>query len=103
MGRRVVGIDTGNEKEELIRSLGAEVFLDFRKGNMIEQVKKATGGGAHAAIVVAASPKPYEEAMQMVRALGTVVAVGLPSHAVMGADVFDTVIRCITIHGSYVY
>ncbi len=31
------------------------------------------------------------------------VAVGLPSNTLMGADVFDTVVRSFAIKGSYVY
>ena len=40
--------------------------------------------------------------MQYVRPHGTVVAIGLPAGAFLKAPVFDTVIRCITIKGSYV-
>lgn len=104
MGLRVIGIDTGKQKEELVKSLGAEAFVDFKTtDDVIGKVKKLTNGGPHAAIVVAASAKPYEDALKMVRTKGTVVAVGLPSNAVMGADVFDTVVRSLTIKGSYVY
>ena len=104
MGLRVIGIDTGREKEELVRELGAEEFVDFKKSDdVIATVKKITDGGPHASIVIAASPKPYEDALKMVRTKGTVVAVGLPSNAVMGTDVFDTVVRSLTIKGSYVY
>jgi alcohol dehydrogenase, propanol-preferring len=104
MGLRVIGIDTGKEKEELVRRLGAEAFVDFTTScDVIEEVRKVTDGGPHAVIVVAASAKPYEDALKMVRTKGTVVAVGLPSNTVMGADVFDIVTRTLTIKGSYVY
>lgn len=103
MGLRVVGIDTGKEKKELVMRLGAEGFVDFKtSSNVIEEVKKITDGGPHAAIIIAASAKPYEDALKMVRTKGTVVAVGLPSKAIIGADVFDTVVRSLTIKGSYV-
>lgn len=103
MGLRVIGIDTGSEKQDLVKNLGAEAFVDFKTSkDVISEVKKITDGGPHAAIVIAASPKPYEDALKMVRTKGTVVAVGLPSNAVMGADVFDTVVRSLTIKGSYV-
>jgi alcohol dehydrogenase, propanol-preferring len=104
MGLRVIGIDTGNEKEELVKSLGAESFIDFNKSsNVIEDVKKLTNGGPHAVIVIAASAKPYEDALKMCRTKGTVVAVGLPADTVIGANVFDTVVRSLTLKGSYVY
>lgn len=104
MGLRVVGIDTGKEKEQLVQKLGAEEFVDFNKSDdVIGIVRKITDGGPHAVIVIAASPKPYDEALKMVRTKGTVVAVGMPSHAVLAADVFDLVVRGLTIKGSYVY
>jgi NADPH:quinone reductase-like Zn-dependent oxidoreductase len=104
MGLRVLAIDTGKEKEDLCKQLGAEAFVDFKTcKNVIAEVKKITDGGPHAVVVMAASAKPYEDALQMCRTKGTVVAVGLPSKAVMGADVFDTVVRSLTIKGSYVY
>lgn len=104
MGLRVIAIDTGKEKEDLCKKLGAEAFVDFKTSkDVIEEVKKITDGGPHATIVMAASAKPYEDALRMVRTKGTVVAVGLPSKAVMGADIFDTVTRSLTIKGSYVY
>ena len=103
MGFRVIGIDTGAEKEKLVKDLGAEAFVDFKTSkDVIAEVKKLTDGGPHASIVIAASPGPYEDALKMVRTKGVVVAVGLPSHAIMGADVFDTVVRSLTIKGSYV-
>ena len=104
MGFRMIAIDTGAEKEQLCRNLGAEVFVDFRKSNdVIDDIRKITEGGPHAVLIIAASPKPYQDAIKMVRTKGTVVAVGLPAHTPIEADVFDTVVRCLTIKGSYVY
>ena len=39
---------------------------------------------------------------QYVRPRGAVVAIGLPAGAFLKAPVFETVIRCVTIKGSYV-
>lgn len=106
MGLRVVGIDTGKDKEDLVKSLGAEAFIDFKTSSdseVIAEVKRVTNGGPHAVIVIAASAKPYEDAMRMCRTKGTVVAVGLPSNTKISADVFDTVVRNLTVKGSYVY
>jgi alcohol dehydrogenase, propanol-preferring len=104
MGLRIVAIDTGQEKEELCRALGAEAFIDFQTSkDVIKEVKDITDGGPQASIVVAASPKPFEDALKMVKTKGIVVAVGLPSKAKISADVFDTVVRSLTVKGSYVY
>jgi D-arabinose 1-dehydrogenase-like Zn-dependent alcohol dehydrogenase len=67
--------------------LGAESFIDFKKtSDMIEDVKKLTNGGPHAVIIIAASAKPYEDALKMYRTKGTVVAVGLPADTVISAN-----------------
>ena len=104
MGLRVVAIDTGSEKKTLVQELGAEAFVDFRTSkDMIGEVKMVTGGGPHAVIVVSANSKSYSDALKMVRTKGTVVAVGLPANTSLGGDVFDCVVRSLTVKGSYVY
>lgn len=104
MGLRIVAIDTGKEKEDLCKELGAEAFVNFETSkDVVKEVKDITNGGPQASIVVAASPSPFEDALRMVRTKGVVVAVGLPSKAKIEADVFDTVVRSLTLKGSYVY
>jgi propanol-preferring alcohol dehydrogenase len=79
MAMRIIGIDHGS-KEELVKSCGAEVFLDITKYNdktIAEEVKKATGGlGASAVIVCTASNKAYAQALDFLRFGGTLVCVG---------------------------
>ena len=57
MGRRVIAIDTGEEKRKLCETLGADAWIDFATStDIVADVKKATAGlGAHAAIVTTAS------------------------------------------------
>lgn len=52
--------------------------------------------------MVAVNEKPFQQAAEYVRPRGTVVAVGLPAGAYLRAPVFETVIKMITIKGSYV-
>ncbi|KAG8680335.1 alcohol dehydrogenase, partial [Ceratobasidium sp. 423] len=103
-GLRVIALDTGDEKKELCSKLGAEAFVDFRSSpNVIEEIKKVADGlGPHAAIVASASSAGYDQALQYLRPGGTLVAVGLPPGAKIDADVFWTVVRSITVKGSYV-
>ena len=67
-------------------------------------VKAATpeGLGAHAVILLAVSEKPFQQATEYVRSRGTVVAIGLPAGAYLKAPVLNTVVRMISIKGSYV-
>lgn len=105
MGLHAIGIDTGDDKKKLVEGYGAAGFVDFAKSSdIIKDVKALTpdGLGPHAALLVAVSEKPFQQATQYVRSRGTVVCIGLPPDAELKAPVFDTVLRMINIKGSYV-
>jgi propanol-preferring alcohol dehydrogenase len=105
MGLRVIGIDTGDEKKEMCSQLGSEHFVDFAKStNVVRDVQAATpdGLGPHAVLLVAVNEKPFQQAAEYIRPRGTVVCIGLPAGAYLKAPVFDSVVKMITIKGSYV-
>lgn len=106
MGIHVVAIDGGSaEKEESCMTLGASAYVDFAKSaDLVADVKKATpdGLGPHAVLLLAVQEKPFQQATEYVRSRGSVVCIGLPAKAYLKAPVFDTVVRMITIKGSYV-
>jgi hypothetical protein len=70
----------------------------------VADVKAATpdGLGAHAVILLAVSEKPFQQATEYVRSRGTIIAIGLPPDAFLKAPVLNTVVRMISIKGSYV-
>lgn len=105
MGLIVIGIDGGDEKRALATKLGASHFIDFMTSkDVVEDVRAATedGLGVHAAILLAVSERPFQQAAAYIRPRGTVVAVGMPAGAFLKAPVFESVVRMITIKGSYV-
>lgn len=52
MGLRVLVVDHGAEKKKLSLERGAEAFVDFVDcPDVAAEVKKITGGGAHAVVV----------------------------------------------------
>jgi propanol-preferring alcohol dehydrogenase len=105
MGVHAIGIDGGADKAESCKKLGAAAFVDFMTStDVVADVKAATpdGLGPHAVIVLAVSERPFQQATQYVRSRGAVVCIGLPANAFLKAPVFDTVVRMITIKGSYV-
>lgn len=105
MGLQTIAIDGGAEKRESCKKLGASAYVDFAESkDLVAEVKKATpdGTGPHAVLLLAVSEKPFQQANEYVRPRGTVVCIGLPANAYLKAPVFDTVIRMITIKGSYV-
>jgi alcohol dehydrogenase, propanol-preferring len=105
MGLHSIAIDGGSEKEALTKKLGADTFVDFQKSkDLVADVKAATpdGQGPAAALLVAVTEKPFQQAAAYVRSRGVVVCIGLPANAKISAPVFDTVVRMINIRGSYV-
>ena len=105
MGLKIIAIDGGSEKKDVVTKLGAENYVDFQSSqNLVKDVQNATedGQGPHAVLLVAVSEKPFQQASEYVRPRGTIVAIGLPANAFLKAPVFQTVIRQICIKGSYV-
>jgi len=105
MGLRTIAIDGGEEKGKTAKSLGASAYVDFQSSkDLVADVKAATpdGLGPHAVVLLAVSETPFHQATGYVRSRGCIVCIGLPANAYLRAPVFDTVIRMITIKGSYV-
>jgi propanol-preferring alcohol dehydrogenase len=101
MGLHVAALDVGEEKLALARSLGADVTVDAKASDAVQQIVKRTGGGAHGVLVTAVSRSAFAQALRMVRRKGTVSLVGLPPGD-FPTPIFDVVLKRITIRGSIV-
>jgi propanol-preferring alcohol dehydrogenase len=101
MGLHVVALDVTEDKLALARSLGAEVGVNGRAPDAVEEVLKRTDGGAHGVLVTAVSVPAFGQALRMVRRKGTVSLVGLPPGE-FPAPIFDIVLKRITVRGSIV-
>ncbi|CAK7892038.1 alcohol dehydrogenase 1 [[Candida] anglica] len=103
MGYRVLGIDGGHDKGQLVKSLGAEEYVDFTTiSDVPKEIIKITNGGPHGVINVSISPQAMQQSVEYVRKTGTVVLVGLPADAKVESNVLDSVTKSISIKGSYV-
>lgn len=100
MGMHVVAADIFDDKLKLAKDLGADVVVNGKDKDAIEQVQKATGG-VHGALVTAVSPKAMEQAYGFLRSKGTMSLVGLPP-GFISLPVFETVLKRITVRGSIV-
>lgn len=101
MGLHVVGLDIAPDKLALAKAAGADLAIDARSPDAVDQVLKATGGGAHGVLVTAVSPPAFGQALQLVRRRGTVSLVGLPPGD-FPTSIFDVVLKRITLRGSIV-
>jgi propanol-preferring alcohol dehydrogenase len=101
MGLRVCAVDIDDAKLEHAKRLGAEVLVNAKSGGAVEDVRKATGGGAHGVLITAPSLPAFQQGVAMTRKRGTCVLVGLPPGE-FPTPLFDVVANCITIRGSFV-
>lgn len=100
MGMRVVAVDIDQSKLDLAKKYGAEVLVNAREGDPIAEVQEAIGG-AHGVLVTAVHPIAFSQGLGMTRRGGTIVLVGLPP-GTFEVDIFDVVLRGLTIRGSIV-
>lgn len=99
-GATVVAVDLIEEKLKLAKELGATYTVNAQEEDAAAAIKRL--GGADQAIVVAVSPKAYEQAYACLRRGGTLVFVGLPADNYVKIPIFETVLNAITIKGSVV-
>ena len=99
-GGRVVAVDLHDEKLELAKELGAEFTVNGAREDPVVGIQKL--GGADQAIVLAVSPKAFEQAYSSLRRGGTLVFVALPAGNKVELPIFETVLNGITVAGSIV-
>lgn len=100
MGGTVVAIDIEKAKLDLALTLGAEHVVNAATSDPVAEIQKL--GGLDVAVVLAASPRVFEQAFAALRRGGRLVCVGLPADGTMQISIFDTVIKGISIIGSIV-
>lgn len=100
---QVIAVDLNEDKLLLAKDSGADVVINaLNVENVVEEIKKITGGyGAHVAVVTAVAKAAFNQAVDSVRAGGTVVAVGLPSDSI-DLSIPRLVLDGIKVQGSLV-
>lgn len=93
-GARVIGVDSGKQKQQLVTSVGAR-FLDFREVDVVSEVQKLTNGGADAVVVSAGHSSAFAQAASMLRIGGRMCCNGIPP----GGGRIDTPVSEIVIKG----
>ena len=102
-GARVIGVDSGEQKKELIEGFGAK-FVDFRQvKDVVEEVKKLTDGGTDAVVVTAGHSAAFAQAASMLRIGGTMCCIGIPpGGGKIETPVSEIVIKGLKIKGNLV-
>ena len=100
MGGSVVAVDIDNDKLELARELGAEQLVNAAEVDPVAALHEL--GGIDVALVLAASPKVFEQAFASLNRGGRLICVALPAEQTMSVSIFETVLKGISIIGSIV-
>ena len=100
MGGSVVAVDIEREKLDLAVSLGADFVVNAAEVDPVDAIQKL--GGVDVALVLAASPRVFEQAFASLRRGGRLICVALPAEGSMSIPIFETVLKGISIIGSIV-
>lgn len=79
LGARVVVVDVVPERLAHAVSLGAEVAIDARDGDVAARIIAATGGGAHVSVEALGIEATTNASLECLRPMGRHVQVGLPT------------------------
>ncbi len=101
VGGLVTAVDIEDTKLKLAESLGADHLVNARQTDPVEAIKQV--GGADVAVVLAANPKVFEQALASLSYGGRLVMVALPAdNAAVSVPIFSTVLGARSVIGSIV-
>src|SRR6266508_2695590 len=101
VGGLVTAVDIEKPKLDLAAELGADHLVNAAETDPVAEIQKV--GGADVALVLAASPKVFEQAYRSLRRGGRLVMVALPAdNASIDVPIFETVLGGISVIGSIV-
>ncbi|WP_095596236.1 zinc-dependent alcohol dehydrogenase family protein [Actibacterium pelagium] len=79
LGAHVVVVDIVQEKLDHALGLGADAAVNASEGDVAEQIKEITGGGAHVSVEALGIEVTVNASLECLRPLGRHVQVGLPT------------------------
>lgn len=75
----IIGVDGDEKRLETARKMGADVVLDYRHCNVVEEVLRLTGGGVDVAIEALGTQETFETCLRCLRPGGTLSSLGVYS------------------------
>src|SRR6185369_502700 len=75
----IIGVDGDDHRLAMAKKMGADVVLDYRKVDVVEEIKKLTGGGADVAIEALGTQATFENCLRSLRPGGTLSSLGVYS------------------------
>lgn len=76
----VIGVDGDDNRITFARKMGVDVVLDYRKVDVVDEIRKLTGGtGVDVAIEALGAQETFENALRVLRPGGTLSSLGVYS------------------------
>ena len=75
----IISVDGDDHRLAMAKRMGADVTLDYRTTDVVEEVRKLTGGGADVAIEALGTQQTFESALRCLRPGGTLSSLGVYS------------------------
>jgi threonine dehydrogenase-like Zn-dependent dehydrogenase len=75
----IIGVDSDETRLKMSRRLGADVTLNHLEVDVVEEVKRLTGGGADVAIEALGTQQTFENALRCLRPGGVLSSLGVYS------------------------
>ena len=73
----VIGVDTVPRRLELAKRMGADVVLDYKRQDVVAEIKRLTGGGADVTIEALGTQATFENALRSLRPGGVLSSLGV--------------------------
>jgi threonine dehydrogenase-like Zn-dependent dehydrogenase len=75
----VIGVDGDDTRLAMSKRMGADVVLDYRRVDVVDEVKRLTGGGVDVAIEALGTQQTFESCLRCLRPGGTLSSLGVYS------------------------
>jgi alcohol dehydrogenase len=75
----IIGVDGDDHRLAMSKRMGADVTLDYRKVNVVAEVKRLTGDGCDVAIEALGTQQTFESSLRSLRPAGTLSSLGVYS------------------------
>jgi len=90
MGLKTIGLDINDNQLNMAKKVGADaVFNSMKNKDYVEEIKKLTGKGCHAAAVYSASNAAYAGAPDVLRTGGLLMVIGIAPKGLDFINTFD--------------
>ena len=102
LGARIIAVDVVPERLAHARSLGAELALDARDGDVAEAIREATKGGAHVSLEALGIAQTLNASIECLRPLGRHIQIGMPTghHARVEVNMLAVYMKQLSLFAS---